>query len=181
MPVSIRLQETGNNGHHETRETFATTFIAETSHPAYAGRPSLKRELAMIRGAKGTGGANLEYVVNTLCHLQKLGIRERPLERLMAMIGRFAAHGSPGASSVQDIKKRALSHQRSWRERPSPRPGTVRDNRMGHRAKIAELRDRAERQNPETESPETKTAGDTRLPAIRSRNGPSIFSTQPCC
>lgn len=136
VPVSIHATErSGSAAYAETREAFAITFIAEPHHPAYAGRPRLARQLAMIRGARGTGGTNIEYLANTLCHLQKLGIRERPLERLMTAIGKFATSPASGANAA-----RASSLQRSWREKPAPRPRTVRDHRMSHRAKIAELR-----------------------------------------
>ena len=143
LPVAIRLDDCNpraGSTNHTTRDTFAITFIAERAHPAYAGRPCLKRELQMIRGAKGTGGPNLEYVVNTLCHLRELGIRERGLERLVSMIGSFATRTSKATSPLAR-KARTMSLQRAWRDKPSHHPPTVRDKRMAHRAKIAELRD----------------------------------------
>ena len=43
----------------------------------------------------GVSGNNLDYLASTLAHLEQLGIRERELERLQALVGTYAARG-PG-------------------------------------------------------------------------------------
>lgn len=67
------------------REVLAVTYIAERAHPGYAGRRTLVEQARIIRGARGKGGANVDYLMNTLCHLGERGIRERELERLAAL------------------------------------------------------------------------------------------------
>ncbi|MFA5951228.1 MAG: gamma-glutamylcyclotransferase [Hyphomicrobium sp.] len=113
----------------------ATTFIAERAHPAYTGRLSLARQVELIRGARGIGGTNLDYVLNTLAHLDSLSIAEHRLARIRALAGSFAARGS----ALNGARPRALALSRNWANMPIARPRVVRDNRFSHRAKIAAL------------------------------------------
>ena len=69
------------------RQVKALTYIVERAHPQYAGALQLGVQARVIRGASGLSGVNLDYLMNTLTHLRELGIRERQLERLGAMIG----------------------------------------------------------------------------------------------
>ncbi len=68
-------------GRHE--HVLGIGYIAERAHPGYAGQLSLRDQARLIRTARGVSGANLDYLVNTLCHLATLGIRERELERIL--------------------------------------------------------------------------------------------------
>ncbi len=83
----------------EHREVAALAYIVERCHPSYAGRQSLATQAHLIRGARGRSGPNLDYLVNTVRHLRSLGIRERELERLVALAGPLVAHFSTGAMS----------------------------------------------------------------------------------
>src|SRR5262249_45463224 len=62
---------------HPPVEVMALAFIVERAHPAYAGRLPPGLQARLIRGAKGLSGANLDYLVSTVRHLEELGIRER--------------------------------------------------------------------------------------------------------
>lgn len=73
--------------HGERESVQAITYIVERCHPSYAGAPTLSRQAFMIRSARGLSGHNLDYLVNTVRHLQAVGIRERVLERLVAIAG----------------------------------------------------------------------------------------------
>lgn len=75
----------------------AMTFIAERQHPAYAGDLPLARQARIMRKAKGLTGFNLDYVLNTASHLATLGIRERRIERLVALLGPHLALASCGS------------------------------------------------------------------------------------
>jgi glutathione-specific gamma-glutamylcyclotransferase len=74
------------------RSVRAVTYIVERAHPSYAGAPPLSRQAFMIRGARGLSGDNLDYLINTVRHLQASGIRERDLERLAALCGPHVSH-----------------------------------------------------------------------------------------
>jgi cation transport protein ChaC len=69
------------------REVLALTYIVERAHPCYAGQMALAEQAHLIRGARGISGANLDYLVNTLEHLQTLRIREPELTRLLTRVG----------------------------------------------------------------------------------------------
>lgn len=82
------------------REVLALAYIVERAHPNYAGRLPLARQARLIRGGQGVSGNNLDYLISTLRHLDELGIRERELERLLAVIGPHTARcGTAGHAS----------------------------------------------------------------------------------
>jgi cation transport protein ChaC len=96
------------------REVLALAFIVERAHPSYVARLSLAEQARLIRGAKGISGANLDYLANTMRHLQELGIRERSLERLLVLTGPYIAR-APGAPLESP---RAAALLRACRDRP---------------------------------------------------------------
>lgn len=75
------------------QEVFALAYIVERNHPSYAGRLHLAKQASLIRGACGISGPNLDYLINTLAHLDSLGIAEPELCRLLAVIGNHFARG----------------------------------------------------------------------------------------
>ena len=93
----------------------ALTYIVERAHPNYAGRLPLAEQARLIRGATGRSGTNLDYLISTLRHLAELGIRERELERLLAMIG-------PHAARLRQPEGRARMRRPScaWHSRAPP-------------------------------------------------------------
>ncbi|MFZ0852402.1 MAG: gamma-glutamylcyclotransferase [Hyphomicrobiaceae bacterium] len=88
------------------REVMALTYVVERAHPSYAGRLPLALQARLIRGASGLSGINLDYLISTLGHLAELGIRERDLQRLLAMIGPHTArckrsdHANPSVTTM---------------------------------------------------------------------------------
>jgi glutathione-specific gamma-glutamylcyclotransferase len=81
------------------REVLALAYIVERAHPNYAGQLPLAVQARLIHGAKGRSGANLDYLISTLRHLAELGMRDRELERLLAVIGPHAAR-FPGCENA---------------------------------------------------------------------------------
>jgi glutathione-specific gamma-glutamylcyclotransferase len=83
-----------------SREVLALAYIVERAHPNYAGQLPLAMQAGLIHGACGRSGANLDYLISTLGHLAEVGIRERELERILAIIGPHAARlpGGKGQS-----------------------------------------------------------------------------------
>jgi cation transport protein ChaC len=75
------------------REVAALAYTVERQHPSYNGGLTLAEQARVIRGARGKSGANLDYLINTVRHLGALGIRERGLERLMAIAAGHVASG----------------------------------------------------------------------------------------
>lgn len=64
----------------------ALVFLADPGHAQYAGRLSLVEQLAYVHGARGSSGANEDYVINTAEHLAALGIIDRQVLALSAML-----------------------------------------------------------------------------------------------
>ena len=70
--LSVRL----DNGESVT----ALAYVVDRSHRQYAGAIDVDEIVRIISGAVGQSGRNEDYVLNTLKHLQALGIRDRQLE-----------------------------------------------------------------------------------------------------
>lgn len=64
----------------------ALTYLVDPKHEQYAGRLAAETILHHVRHGHGRSGANTEYVVNTMAHLQALGLRDPVLERLVAAL-----------------------------------------------------------------------------------------------
>jgi cation transport protein ChaC len=100
----------------ELREVVALAYVVERAHPSYAGALPLSVQARIIKGARGLSGINLDYLISTLRHLAELGIRDRDLERLLAMIGPHTArtraidHASPSAATMLQATRRLPVH-----------------------------------------------------------------------
>ena len=64
------------------RELEAVCYIVDRGHPQYAGRLSLDRQAELVRSAIGQSGANIDYVLNTVRHLEEAGIHDVELAAL---------------------------------------------------------------------------------------------------
>ncbi len=67
------------------RET-ALTFLANRRHAGYAGRMELDSATKIIATCRGERGPNVDYLVNTLRHLEALGVRDHHLLRLLEAV-----------------------------------------------------------------------------------------------
>jgi glutathione-specific gamma-glutamylcyclotransferase len=61
----------------------ALAYVADRSHPQYAGRLSLDQQLHLVRQGHGVNGANGDYVVSTVEALERAGYRDASLHRLV--------------------------------------------------------------------------------------------------
>ena len=68
------------------RRVRALVFLADRAHESYAGRLDLRQVAQIIASCRGAGGPNIDYLVNTLRHLNELGIREPRLERILQAV-----------------------------------------------------------------------------------------------
>jgi cation transport protein ChaC len=104
----------------ERREVLALAFIVERSHVNYAGRLSVPAQARIIAAARGISGVNADYLFNTLGHLAEMGLRERELERIGALVGPFVAR--PGQGDDAHARPAAKALQRAMAMRPPPAP-----------------------------------------------------------
>ena len=96
------------------RMVSAIAFVAERRHPSYAGRLPLRTQARLIRGASGASGPNLHYLINTVKHLNHMGMRELELSRLVAIAGphlarKEAAHDLP--RSARALMHHCIAHR----------------------------------------------------------------------
>ena len=70
------------------RTVTALTYLADRDHPQYAGPLSLDEQLRIVRKCSGQAGANIEYVLNTVQHLEELGVHDDMLADLAALLRR---------------------------------------------------------------------------------------------
>ena len=66
----------------------ALVFLADPGHLQYAGRLALDDQHAIVRGASGLSGPNAEYVINTVRHLDTMGIADPQLSALATLLSR---------------------------------------------------------------------------------------------
>jgi cation transport protein ChaC len=78
------VQLTGRDGTAER----AIAFTINHEHPRYAGRLAEAEVVAALATACGPLGSGVAYLQSTVEHLRTLGIRDRPLDRLLKAIDR---------------------------------------------------------------------------------------------
>jgi glutathione-specific gamma-glutamylcyclotransferase len=82
-PISL-LDDSG-------REIEALCYIVDRAHPQYAGRLSIETQTRLVRAAVGLSGANIDYVLNTVRHLQEAGIHDVELMALAQRLNEGSA------------------------------------------------------------------------------------------
>lgn len=68
------------------RTVMAVCYIVDRDHVQYAGNLDEAEATTIVSGAVGQSGGNEEYVLNTLEHLEALGISDHWLERVARLI-----------------------------------------------------------------------------------------------
>jgi cation transport protein ChaC len=62
------------------RRVTSVTYVADRSHPQYAGALDVAEAAHIVNQASGQSGPNDVYLFNTLLHLREMGIRDQWLE-----------------------------------------------------------------------------------------------------
>jgi cation transport protein ChaC len=68
------------------REVEALCYVVDRKHPQYAGQLSIETQARLVRSAAGRSGANIDYVLNTVRHLEQAGIHDVELAALAARL-----------------------------------------------------------------------------------------------
>ena len=76
--LKLRLE----NGRHAT----ALGYVADRKHPQYAGKLDVAEIARRIRGSIGLSGSNVDYLRNTVLHLEEMGIHEGTLHRVLRQV-----------------------------------------------------------------------------------------------
>ena len=64
----------------------ACAFVVDRAHPQYCRGLGLAGTAALIRRSAGARGPNIDYLANTVEHLEKLGIADHGLRQLLAAV-----------------------------------------------------------------------------------------------
>ena len=64
----------------------ALGYVADRRHPQYAGKLDVAEVARRIRGAIGLSGSNVDYLRNTVLHLEEMGIHEGSLHRVLRQV-----------------------------------------------------------------------------------------------
>ena len=70
----------------DDRIATALAYVADRKHPQYAGKLEIPEIARRIRLAIGRTGSNVEYLRNTLLHLEEMGIHEGVLHRVLRQV-----------------------------------------------------------------------------------------------
>jgi cation transport protein ChaC len=70
----------------EGRTVRALVFLSDTNHPQWAGALSLEEQAALIAGAEGLSGPNINYLRDLVIHLHEDGVRDEGMERLLSLV-----------------------------------------------------------------------------------------------
>lgn len=123
----------------------AIAYIVERAHPSFV-RLSLAAQAHQIRGARGLSGDNLDYLINTVHHLQDLGIRERELERLVAFAAPHVAQRARWSTAPDRLACAGVAAIRAAMARhPDPALRLKPDQRRRFMYRLAVTNARAER------------------------------------
>ena len=64
----------------------ALVFLSDIKHPQWAGDLTLEAQAALIAGASGLSGRNIDYLRDLVMHLHEEGIADRTMEALLARV-----------------------------------------------------------------------------------------------
>jgi cation transport protein ChaC len=82
------------------RAVTALVYVVDRSHPQYAGRLDLERQLHLVRQGHGRSGANLDYVLATVAEIEAQGFRDAGLHRLVELLR--SGHGYERTRSTEN-------------------------------------------------------------------------------
>lgn len=88
-PRMLRVRLDGAAG----RRVTACTFVVDRQHGQYCGCLDDATMARRIAASVGERGPNVEYLANTVEHLEQLGLRDRRLSALLAEVRRLSGEG----------------------------------------------------------------------------------------
>lgn len=64
----------------------ALVFLSDMKHSQWAGALTLEQQAALIAGATGLSGPNIDYLRDLVMHLHEDGVRDHAMEKLLKMV-----------------------------------------------------------------------------------------------
>ena len=75
------------------RSVRALVFLSDPAHPQWAGTLTPERQAALIAGATGLSGRNIDYLRDLVAHLAEAGEPDAGMEDLLARVEALEASG----------------------------------------------------------------------------------------
>ncbi len=64
----------------------AVAYVVDRQNREFTGKLAERTIVRMIRQARGVSGSNRDYLINTVRHLDELGVPDGPLHRLLRLV-----------------------------------------------------------------------------------------------
>lgn len=74
----------------------AIAFVADQTHRQFAGRLTISDTARFVAQGRGQRGPNVDYLEQTVAHMDALGIREGHLHEVLGAVRRMCVSRSPG-------------------------------------------------------------------------------------
>ena len=68
----------------------AYTFVVRREHEQYAGQLSLEEQARLVAQGVGEKGPAIDYLINTVQHIDELGIKDTDLHKVLKMAQKLA-------------------------------------------------------------------------------------------
>ena len=86
QPTETYVESSGNVRLGDGRRVETLVFLSDTKHPQWAGALSLERQAALIAGATGLSGKNVDYLRDLVEHLRAEGVHDVVMARLLGLV-----------------------------------------------------------------------------------------------
>jgi cation transport protein ChaC len=86
QPTETYVEARRNVRLADGRRAEALVFLSDVRHPQWAGALTLERQAELIAGATGLSGRNADYLADLVDHLREMGLRDRSMEQLLALV-----------------------------------------------------------------------------------------------
>jgi len=83
------------------RNATALLFLVDRSHPQYAGRLDLERQIHLVRQGHGRSGANRDYVLSTAAEIEAQGCHDAGLHAIAERLRGGYGHGHEALASAR--------------------------------------------------------------------------------
>src|SRR5688572_20152391 len=89
------------------RQVSALAFLADPAHPAYVRELDLEGRARLVAQGMGQRGLCIDYIRNTIDHMQAVGVRDAHLERILhaALALKTNGSGKPAQAEVPSAQR----------------------------------------------------------------------------
>ena len=93
QPTETYVEATAAVALDDGRTVAALVFLSDPAHPQWAGALDPERQAALIAGAAGLSGRNVDYLRDLVAHLAAAGERDPAMQALLARVEALEAAG----------------------------------------------------------------------------------------